>query len=334
MLLKSLPADDYVVGWYCPLAVPEMQAARLLFDEEHQQISFPRSPRFLFTYGKMNGHNTVMATSPETDMGTISAAQVTFEMQSFHPRLKYCLLVGVGGAVPRPETRDIRLGDVVVGIPDREAQHGGVIQYDYGKAKQDGIFQRIGSLNRPDATLLNAVSLIRTSGLSCCPFYDYLQSYEAMHDDPECDEDFRRPLLDILYQSNYHHEGKNSCEAVGCNSEHAVHRKQRKNKRPVVHYGTIASGNSVVKDSGMRDRLAEEDENILCFEMEAAGIVNSFPCLVIRGMCDYCDSHKNNSWQPFAAAAAASFAKTILAVVPSEQVSRMTDLSDIVRGET
>ena len=140
MVLKRLDKEDYTIGWYCPLAVPEMQAARLLFDEEHHPISFPRSPRFLYIYGEINGHNIVMATPPETDMGIAPAALVTSEMQTFHPRLKFCLLVGVGGAVPRLDTRDVRLGDVVVSIPDREAQHGGVIQYDYGKAKQDGVF--------------------------------------------------------------------------------------------------------------------------------------------------------------------------------------------------
>lgn len=61
---------------------------------------------------------------------------------------------------------------------------------------------------------------------------------------------------------------------------------------PAVHYGLIASGHLRVKDAGFRDQLAQE-KGVICFEMEAAGVMNSFPCIVIRGVCDYCDSHGN-----------------------------------------
>jgi nucleoside phosphorylase len=63
----------------------------------------------------------------------------------------------------------------------------------------------------------------------------------------------------------------------------------------VVHRGTIAAGKKAMKDGEDRDRLAKTD-NILCFEMEAAGALNDFPCLVIRGIPDYSDSHKNDKW--------------------------------------
>jgi nucleoside phosphorylase len=61
---------------------------------------------------------------------------------------------------------------------------------------------------------------------------------------------------------------------------------------PAIHYGLVASANQLMKDAGIRDRLAAE-KDVLCFEMEAAGLMNHFPCLVIRGICDYSDSHKN-----------------------------------------
>ena len=47
-----------------------------------------------------------------------------------------------------------------------------------------------------------------------------------------------------------------------------------------------------MKNALDRDKLVEEEE-ILCFKMEAAGLMNHFPCLVIRGICDYSNSHKN-----------------------------------------
>lgn len=51
-----------------------------------------------------------------------------------------------------------------------------------------------------------------------------------------------------------------------------------------------------MKHGGTRDKLARKF-GIVCFEMEAAGLINDLPCLVIRGICDYADSHKNKEWQ-------------------------------------
>lgn len=51
-------------------------------------------------------------------------------------------------------------------------------------------------------------------------------------------------------------------------------------------------------------------------EMEAAGLMNDFPCLVIRGICDYADAHKNKEWQGYAAMAVAAYAKELVLVVP------------------
>jgi nucleoside phosphorylase len=74
---------------------------------------------------------------------------------------------------------------------------------------------------------------------------------------------------------------------------------------PAIHYGLIASGNQLMKDARIRDKLAA-DKGVLCFDMEAAGLMNHFPCLVIRGICDYSDSHKNEEWQGFSAMMAAA----------------------------
>ena len=101
------------------------------------------------------------------------------------------------------------------------------------------------------------------------------------------------------------------CPLRGCRVEHRV---PRRTNEPVVHYGLIASGNRVVKDSKLRDRLARE-YGVMCFEMEAAGVVNAVDCLVIRGICDYCNMDKNDIWQNYAAAAAAAYAKLLFSVV-------------------
>jgi nucleoside phosphorylase len=98
-----------------------------------------------------------------------------------------------------------------------------------------------------------------------------------------------------------------------------ITRPARDRHDPVIHYGLIASGNQVIKHGGTRDKLGQE-LGILCFEMEAAGLMNNFPCLVIRGICDYADSHKNKQWQGYAATTAAAYAKELLSVIHPNQV--------------
>jgi hypothetical protein len=106
-----------------------------------------------------------------------------------------------------------------------------------------------------------------------------------------------------------------------CNKSKVIKRKPRD---MCVHYGLIASGNQVIKDAIRRDEINKMlGGNVLCFEMEAAGLMNDFPCLVIRGICDYADSHKNKNWQEHAAAVAAAFAKEFLSVVPAQEVDMM-----------
>lgn len=98
-----------------------------------------------------------------------------------------------------------------------------------------------------------------------------------------------------------------------------------------VHYGLIASGNQVIKDATFRDRLDEEFGGyVLCVEMEAAGLMNNFPCIVIRGICDYADSHKNKDWQEHAAAVAAAFAKELLQYVQPSEVVEERPVKDIL----
>lgn len=99
-----------------------------------------------------------------------------------------------------------------------------------------------------------------------------------------------------------------------------MERPLRKSQDPFIYYGTIASGNQVIKDAETRNILGKD---CLCFEMEAAGLVNDFPCLVIRGICDYADSHKNKRWQNYAAATAAAYAKELLRVTPVRGVKEL-----------
>jgi nucleoside phosphorylase len=87
----------------------------------------------------------------------------------------------------------------------------------------------------------------------------------------------------------------------------------------------------MMKHGMTRDKIAHE-LGILCFEMEAAGLMDHFPCLVIRGICDYCDSHKNKQWQEYAAATAAAYAKKLLSVISVRHILK-TDTASSTLSE-
>lgn len=48
----------------------------------------------------------------------------------------------------------------------------------------------------------------------------------------------------------------------------------------------------------MRDEISLELGGVPRFEMEAAGLMDNFPGLSIKGICDYAGSHKNEKWHP------------------------------------
>jgi hypothetical protein len=66
--------------------------------------------------------------------------------------------------------------------------------------------------------------------------------------------------------------------------------------------------------------------------MEAAGLMDNFPCLVIRGICDYSDTHKNENWQQYAAATAAAYAKEVLGVILSVQVDKTPPAAEVIKA--
>ncbi|GAM33366.1 hypothetical protein TCE0_004f00213 [Talaromyces pinophilus] len=319
MKRRRLSCEDYVVGWVCALSI-ELAAAALVLDEEHDDIPSDNSTDTnLYTLGRIGEHNVVVACLPAGQMGTNSAAVVAGQMKARFTAIRFSLLVGIGGGVPTPET-DIRLGDVVISLPEKE--YGGVVQYDLGKEFPAG-FERTGALNTPPTILLSAVSKLKANhyrGLT-----QITKFLSVFHNIPT----FSRENTgdDILFESTYEHTGKEkSCDF--CNRDRQIQRKPRKDEQIEIHYGTIASGNKVIRDGITRNELSAALKGVLCFEMEAAGLMNSFPCLVIRGICDYADSHKNDRWQPFAAATAAACAKEVLSVIPSPDVVGMHTIGD------
>jgi nucleoside phosphorylase len=318
--------EEYTVGWVCALSI-EQAAAIAMLDEEYDIIDDgSNNPESAYYTGLIAVHNVVIACLPAGLIGTNSAAVVVTQMRATFSGLRFVLMVGTGGGVPSTEN-NIRLGDVVVSQPYK--RFGGVVQYDMGKTTTDG-FERTGHLNSPPKILLEAVSRVQTNRFLGRSMISRYGSRLECHSDFDLNK--RGP--DILYAADYNHEGVGStCEE--CDVDKEQQRPPRQiGERVVVHYGTIASGNQVMKIATERDRISAENGGVLCFEMEAAGIMNVFPCLVIRGICDYADSHKNKSWQPYAAGTAAAYAKEVLSVIPLFDVAKQRPIRGVVEEDS
>ncbi|KAL2782354.1 purine and uridine phosphorylase [Aspergillus keveii] len=310
--MASTAVDDYTVAWICALPL-EATAARTMLDKIH-----PRPPRIAdpnaYDFGELNGHCVVIGYLPNGIYGTVSAASVVSRMRLTFPRLQFGLMVGIGGGVPS-KSHDIRLGDVVVSKPGKK--HGGVTQYDFGQAVQGGQFEQTGVLNQPPLALLTHMSRLESKHISGAEDAISELVSSALERDISIKEQFSAPgqHTDFLFHPAYQHDDKKQdCES--CDKEELVSRQPRDTKAPFIHYGLIASGNQVMKDSETRDRLAQH-YGILCFEMEAAGLANELPTIVIRGICDYCDSHKHKKWQGYAALTAAAYARLLLLTIPA-----------------
>ncbi|CAI7621152.1 unnamed protein product, partial [Penicillium pancosmium] len=323
------PRDAFQIGWICALPI-EAAAATEMLDErfgilEEQDAADSNT----YTLGQIGKHYVVIACLPGGQYGTTSATTVANNMlRTFSKSLRIGLMVGIGGGIPSA-AHDIRLGDVVISCP--EGTCGGVIQYDMGKIIADGEFERTGSLNSPPRALLTAVGMMRAAGLTDDPHYpEYLQN--AIGRTARTRKTFGRPTAnsDRLFQAIHDHPpSSSSCD--GCLAEWEETRDEREDNDPQPHYGIIASGNKVIKHGRTREQLRIET-GALCFDMEAAGLMLDFPCIVIRGVCDYADSHKNNQWQGYAALAAAAYIKELLGYVPVGHISQECLVVDKCNG--
>ena len=332
-------SDDYTIGWVCALP-KEQTAATAMLDQRHDDLPKPPNDHNTYTLGSIGKHNIVIACLPKGKLDTSSAATVATQMVCAFPSIKIGLMVGIGSGIP-PK---VRLGDVVVSTP--VGQLPGVVQWDFGIAKEGDNFERTGALNNPPITLLRALTKLETKyELTGPKIPEYLD--ELKQNWPRLAPKYLRShsLTDVLFKADYSHvnegtdghtiadnndgdEGEKSCQF--CDRAKAVKRKPRDMR---VHFGLIASGNQVIRDAIFRDKLNKNlGGDVLCIEMEAAGLMDHFPCVVIRGICDYADSHKNKDWQEHAAAVAAAFAKELLGYIQPSDVDGERPVKDILQG--
>ncbi|KAL7903874.1 nucleoside phosphorylase domain-containing protein [Trichoderma velutinum] len=315
---------DYTVAWICSTHM-EYVAAKAFLDKTHEEIldetneealdeahdkSVEPVPhdRITYTLGRIGRKHVVIVLPPPGEHDLPYKKHAVEYMTERFPTLKGGLTVGVGGAAPSQE-HDIRLGDVVVGTTPDDMD---------GDIIVDPPHKTVGG--RPTA----ATNILRAAQQKLSSDYDRVGNQirnavdKALASDQRLRQDYSWPgaAADRLYRPQTVHPSndKTGC-AVACGDDpnKLVMRPIRGEDEddPAVHHGIIYSGDTPIRNATDRDEIRAK-HNVLCFEVGAVGFLQKLPCLVIRGICSYSDSHANEEWRGYAAMTAAAYAKDLL----------------------
>ncbi|PLN75333.1 nucleoside phosphorylase domain-containing protein [Aspergillus taichungensis] len=290
---SRLSEEQYTIGIICAHD-KEMLAAQCLLDENHGEINgpHPNDPN-MYILGRLSEHNVVLYNIP-IERGVHFAATAFNHMLATFRNLKCNVLLGTGAGVPS-QKNDIRLGDVVVGVPD--TKDGGLVQHQASNVIESGGHELTGSPTHFPDFMLNALLAVESyheaMGSKIPKFLD-----EMIERHPEMKArgyGYDQTRLDI--------------------GGRKIPRYVRPNAAPIVHRGRIAAGSQVcIKDGQSIDYWGDE-RNVLCFEKEGAYPTSRVPSVSIRGISKYCDSQEDTDWEEYAAAVAAGFAKELLTAV-------------------
>lgn len=221
---------EYTVAWVCVLGDTELLAARILLDEEHNTPQYNTEyDRNTYICGKIGEHKVVVACLPSGRSGNLNAGHLTGPLFGTFPNIKITLLVGIAGAVPKPELQglldDVYLGDVVIGWSEDGSQ--AVVQYDAGRWKVDGFEQR-GSVDQPGWHLTQALTIVKSNhdvGQT-----NFSRSIARLRGHTRFAR--RRPEEDKLFAPTYKHEGDYYSECCDCDVSKLVNRPRRAEARP------------------------------------------------------------------------------------------------------
>ncbi|KAL3432938.1 hypothetical protein BDV09DRAFT_172988 [Aspergillus tetrazonus] len=322
--------DDFTVAIICALTM-EADAVEAVFDVTYDRLGrdYGKEPGDANTYvnGRIGNHNVVLCYLPRKGKG--SAASVASSLQVSYRNIRLALVVGICGGAPSIGEDQIYLGDVVIS--------DSVVEYDYGRQYPGG-FQRktdvedtLWGIDRRLGTFLSGLKATRTMAEFRRRVSGYLNTLQRS------ELRWSRPgIADVLYEAAYLHRHytndgaikcdcaeectsdnicetalNKDCDELGCEDTHIVRRRAAGESVPSVYVRKVASADTVLKSGQHRDAIVRT-ENVAAFEMEGAGVWNNLPCIIIKGVCDYADSHKNKLWQAYAAATAASATKVFL----------------------
>ncbi|KAK1580742.1 uncharacterized protein LY79DRAFT_560793 [Colletotrichum navitas] len=329
--------DDFRIAIICALPL-EYDAVTFAVDEFYPEYTSSSGNHHAYKTGRIGSHNVVLLLLP--NMGKVSAASAAASLRSIYNGIELAILTGICGGVPsQGNNNEVMLGDVIISKS--------IVQYDLGRqypgefASKDTVEDRLG---RPNKEIRHLISTLETRQgrrdlqRRAAEILTEIQQKavddgeEALYQQPPSKED-------LLFEPDYLHMHRDqkqdcgcselgacsaarnaSCEKLQCDERRLVPRKRlitghQRNEcltRDLqVFVGRIGSGDTVMKSGADRDRIAAE-HGLVAFEMEGAGVWDEIPCVIVKAVCDYADSHKNKSWQNYAAATAASTAKALL----------------------
>jgi nucleoside phosphorylase len=328
--MRPSSRDEFAIAIICALPL-EAEAVEDLFDETYDRLGeyYRKQPgdNNAYVNGRVGKHNVVVCYMP--GMGKGSAASVASSLKISYKSIEVALVVGICGGAPYPSSGgEIFLGDVIIS--------DSVIQYDFGRQypggfeKKTDVKDMLGRPNRAIRSMLASLQVRRSRGDLQEKLSQHLQTLQ------ESLPDWHRPtsIDDILFEASYQHKHYNheatcscldstskdickaainsSCTLLGCALGQVCRRRPiTGHNSPRVHIGMVASADTVMKSGEHRDRLVNL-EGVIGFEMEGAGVWDNISCIIIKGVCDYADSHKNKAWQAYAAATGAATAKAFL----------------------
>ena len=260
----------------------------------------------------------VLLTSLMKMGNNLAAAAVVHCIRSF-PSIEYILMVGIAGGIPNPLHPEdhVRLGDVVV------SNEKGILQYDNIKVTPSNTEIRDTS-SKPGAALIAAAkSLEAEHQLSQYPWDVHLVLGQRLAGSE------RPPAsTDILFDS--HDQSKLIAHPIN----------PQLNRHPnsaIVHLGLIGSANILLKNALHRDDLRDK-YGVKAIEMEGSGVADASwsagkEYIVIRGICDYCDTHKSDAWQAYAALVAAAYARALIEKLPHHPPNRRTGTNQLINQD-
>jgi nucleoside phosphorylase len=311
---------DFKIAILCALPL-EAEAVLPLFEvvysgDQYRNLTKASEDANAYTLGRIGEYNIILVHMPNA--GKQAAASVAVHLKRSYPGIELSFLLGVCGGVPfaqdmdRPGARkDIFLGDIVV-------SHG-VVQYDLGARLPKGFVRKdtlTSNLGRPSQEIRSIIAMMKASHRRLMPrlliHLANIQEAQGIL--------YPGSQKDILFRSVYEHSPTN-CQCffdVSKIEDTVISRRRTPDIRtpcPNLHFGFVASGDMVIKSATYRDQVSE-NECVIGFEMELAGIWDNLPCILIKGVADYADSHKNKEWQRFAAASSAACLRSLLDFTP------------------
>ncbi|KAH0499575.1 hypothetical protein TgHK011_006756 [Trichoderma gracile] len=354
--------DHFSVAIICAIATEYNAVCHIFdefWDENGDQFGRAAGDLNTYTTGRIGKHNVVLALLPK--MGKSNAAAAAAGFRSSYNNIELALLVGVCGGVPRAGgciEDEILLGDVVIG--KTVVQHDFGRKYPSGFIRKASFEENLSKAPKNIQGLLNTFETDRGLELLQSQTAQFLLQMQNMGKGrsrrPLVKYRYPGTAKDRLFRSDYRHKHRGSraplcticnssadavceealnatCEELGCEESSCISRgrlqekeeleqnSQEEAQEPAIHIGAVASGDTVLKSGEDRDRIAKK-EGVIAFEMEGAGIWEEIPCIIVKGVCDYADSHKNKRWQDFAAATAAAAAKALLHRYPKTEKAR------------